>query len=349
MALVAWLALAFFAVATVRIPIENDLTARSSAALSAAGMDSVVVSFEGRDGTLEGTAATEAEAESAQSVVLGVNGVRMVDNQMSVDSAAAETATPTIPPSTVGPGPAEGRPPSFVMLVSEGTVALTGSVPDEETRDALVAGAVAAFGLENVVSTVSVTEGVASTEWLVGLPFLIEEFGDVTEFSLVITGGTAELSGLAVSEAARSSIENLVAMSLPGIEVVNLLEVGVDERELVQRKIDALDLTLVTFAVGSADLQSGSTAVLDELVVILVDHSEMSAEIGGHTDATGSEESNLEVSQARAEAVVAYLVSQGIASDRLTAVGYGSSEPIGDNFTAEGRAENRRIEVTVLP
>ncbi|MFQ5966065.1 MAG: OmpA family protein [Acidimicrobiia bacterium] len=349
LASVAWLALVFFAVASTRAPIENDLTRRSTDALTAAGIEGAGVTFEGRDATLSGTAATETEAQSAESVVLGVDGVRVVNNELTVGAPSGVAPPPTIPPPTVEAVPAGGRPPSFVMLVSGGTVALTGSVPDEETRDALVAGGVAAFGLQNVVNTLSVDEGVGSREWLAGLPFLIGEFEDVTEFSLVIAGGTAELSGLAVSEVARSSIENLVSMSLPDIEVVNLLEVGVDERELVQKKVDRLDLTLITFSVGSSQLEPGSTSVLDELAVILIDHSDMTVEIGGHTDATGTEESNLEISQGRAEAVVQYLVEHGISEARLTAVGYGSSDPIGDNFTAEGRAQNRRIEVTVLP
>jgi OOP family OmpA-OmpF porin len=70
--------------------------------------------------------------------------------------------------------------------------------------------------------------------------------------------------------------------------------------------------------------------------------------IEGHTDAQGDEASNLALSESRAEAVRDYLVSQGIAADRLETAGFGESRPIASNDTAEGRAENRRIEFRLL-
>ncbi len=346
LASVAWLVLVFFAVATTRGPIESDLSTKSQQALAAAGMEKVRVEFEGRDATLIGAATSRSEADSAAAVVLAVEGVRAVENHLEVDG------TPSVaPPLTTDPTtpPVQGtEPPSFVMLVSGGTVALTGSVPTDEIRDALVAGAVRAFGLEHVVSTISVSPQTASAPWLEALPFMLGQMGDVTEFSLVVAGGTAELSGLAVTEAASQSIESLVALSLPGLEVVNLLEVGADEHELVQGKLDGLDLTRVTFSVGSTDLEPAGLSVLATVVAILGDHPDVVIEIGGHTDATGSEDKNVELSQGRAEAVLEYLVDGGVARERMTAVGYGSQHPVGDNFTEAGRAANRRIEIVVV-
>jgi len=69
--------------------------------------------------------------------------------------------------------------------------------------------------------------------------------------------------------------------------------------------------------------------------------------IEGHTDSQGSETSNLDLSQRRAEAVRLYLVNNGVAASRMTATGYGESMPVADNNTPAGRALNRRVEFKV--
>jgi outer membrane protein OmpA-like peptidoglycan-associated protein len=68
-------------------------------------------------------------------------------------------------------------------------------------------------------------------------------------------------------------------------------------------------------------------------------------EIGGHTDNTGNAASNMRLSLARAQAVRNYFIGKGIAADRLTARGYGSTQPVANNATVAGRAENRRVEL----
>ncbi len=103
-----------------------------------------------------------------------------------------------------------------------------------------------------------------------------------------------------------------------------------------------------TFETGKATLQPESFTVLDELVAYLVRKEDQRIEIGGHTDNVGKAASNLKLSMDRATAVMEYLISKGISPERLTAKGYGMSEPVEENNTAEGRAQNRRTEVKVL-
>ena len=102
------------------------------------------------------------------------------------------------------------------------------------------------------------------------------------------------------------------------------------------------------FETGKATLQPESYSVLDELVAYLVRKDDEKIELGGHTDNVGSAASNLKLSLDRANTVRAYLLTKGIDPDRVTAKGYGMSEPIADNKSEEGRAINRRTEVKIL-
>lgn len=102
------------------------------------------------------------------------------------------------------------------------------------------------------------------------------------------------------------------------------------------------------FETGKATLQPESYSVLDELVAYLVRKDDEKIELGGHTDNVGSAASNLKLSLDRANTVRAYLLTKGIDPDRVTAKGYGMSEPIADNKSEVGRAINRRTEVKIL-
>ena len=104
----------------------------------------------------------------------------------------------------------------------------------------------------------------------------------------------------------------------------------------------------VFFDTDQATLKDESFTELQKLVIFLTKNKEVTIEISGHTDNTGSAERNAELSQERAEAVKSYLIKQGIDASRLNAMGYGASAPIADNATEEGRAENRRTEFKVL-
>ena len=105
----------------------------------------------------------------------------------------------------------------------------------------------------------------------------------------------------------------------------------------------------VTFATNSADVQAGFYPVLDSVGLVLKEYDKTVVEVAGHTDSTGSDSYNLELSQRRAASVSSYLNSRGIVGDRLLSIGYGKARPIATNDSAEGRQQNRRVEITVLP
>jgi OOP family OmpA-OmpF porin len=102
------------------------------------------------------------------------------------------------------------------------------------------------------------------------------------------------------------------------------------------------------FAPDSTRVAGEAAPVLDQMAAIIRQDATVRVEIGGHTDTNGSAESNLRLSQARADAVRDELVGRGVAADRLVARGYGQSRPRTPNDTVAGRAANRRIELTVL-
>lgn len=104
----------------------------------------------------------------------------------------------------------------------------------------------------------------------------------------------------------------------------------------------------IYFDFDKTTLKKESFTELNKVVDFLKQNSTVEIEIAGHTDAKGSDDYNLNLSQGRSQSVVDYIVSQGIARERLTAHGYGETKPIDTNDTTEGQANNRRVEFTVV-
>jgi outer membrane protein OmpA-like peptidoglycan-associated protein len=104
----------------------------------------------------------------------------------------------------------------------------------------------------------------------------------------------------------------------------------------------------VFFETASWELKEESLVELEKLYELLTSNPQIRIEIGGHTDSVGSEKDNLLLSNNRAKAVAEFLISKGIGQARLTFQGYGEANPMADNETPEGRAQNRRTEVKVL-
>jgi len=101
------------------------------------------------------------------------------------------------------------------------------------------------------------------------------------------------------------------------------------------------------FDVDKAALKPKSEESLSNLAVILNKYEDTEILLEGHTDATGSEEHNLELSRSRAQSVAIFLDGQKVVPTRFTIMGYGEAQPIADNETTDGRAQNRRVEVAI--
>lgn len=105
----------------------------------------------------------------------------------------------------------------------------------------------------------------------------------------------------------------------------------------------------ILFATNSSTLSSASRSSLDKFATSLKNNPDTNMEIFGHTDNTGSDAINNPLSQRRAESVYNYLASKGISGARMEAKGFGSTQPVANNSTVEGRTQNRRVEVYILP
>jgi outer membrane protein OmpA-like peptidoglycan-associated protein len=120
----------------------------------------------------------------------------------------------------------------------------------------------------------------------------------------------------------------------------------------VQRVGDNITLNMpggVTFATNSADLSAQFYPVLDQVAGTLAEYNQTVIEVAGHTDSTGSAAYNKTLSERRAESVIAYMQSRGVQRQRMIPVGAGQDYPVASNDTPEGRQQNRRVEITIVP
>ncbi len=115
-------------------------------------------------------------------------------------------------------------------------------------------------------------------------------------------------------------------------------------REEVKKRIDVAAKN-VFFATGSSKLLAKSNKSLDEVSKILEEDANLKLDIEGHTDNTGNAEKNQTLSEQRAKSVLDYLISKGVDPSRLVSAGFGQDQPVADNKTAAGRAQNRRVDL----
>jgi outer membrane protein OmpA-like peptidoglycan-associated protein len=120
----------------------------------------------------------------------------------------------------------------------------------------------------------------------------------------------------------------------------------------VVRNGNNIDLVMpsnITFDTNQASLKSEFYRTLNGVSTILAKYNQTDIVVEGHTDSSGSDQYNLDLSVARAETVGNYLAGQGVSAQRIRALGFGEREPIADNTTESGKAQNRRVEIQIVP
>lgn len=223
-----------------------------------------------------------------------------------------------------------------------GQVLVTGTVPDEASKASVLAKLREVYG-DLVVDQISVGAVSTPANWNSYVQKLITpELKQITRGQLKIDGSTISLKGEVANEAQRQKIASNVATSLnPTYTVNNGLRVSASDQGVLD---GTLANRTIEFQSGKAELTASGKAILDEMTVAMLKLKERKVDIIGHTDNQGLRATNQGLSQARAEAVKAYLASHGIKSDLMTASGQGADRPVASNDSTEGRARNRRIE-----
>lgn len=154
---------------------------------------------------------------------------------------------------------------------------------------------------------------------------------------------TGAIAGAAVGGATGAAIGNY--MDRQSREMEEDLE-----NAKVERVGEGIKITFdsgILFELNSSELSAASKQEIAKLSEILKKYEDTNILFAGHTDSSGSEEYNLELSQERAKSVAAYTASLGVDAERMTITGYGESTPIASNETVEGRQQNRRVEVAI--
>lgn len=252
--------------------------------------------------------------------------------------------------AATSPAAAEAQPAKrwhdFRFEKANGSIILKGEVPDAKTRDELVAKAKSRYA--NVIDQLRTTGDLATNDydWAADQAMLVlfameSGHADWTAGKLSAKGTTAATKEAEVRRmfASGDQPERLGSLDL---------QITVDADHCNKAFAERLAASTIRFQTGSAEIASDSRSLIVQLADLAkACPTELAVE--GHTDNIGPAQLNRDLSQARAEAVVEALVGLGVDSERLTPRGFGADRPIADNSTVEGRAQNRRIEIRVIP
>lgn len=223
--------------------------------------------------------------------------------------------------------------------------ALSGQVTDRDATIAELNGTV--DGLQGNVDTLEGTVADLRGQVSEGEGSLVETAAQIAALTAATqaadaktTALTDQVDDLAATVAQRdATIESLRATP-------NATPVAMSADQCAAQAANALEGSRINFVTASAEIENVSIALLERLTGIAlacVDEDALIVEVGGHTDSDGSDEANQALSEARAQAVVDFMTARGVPSGGLVAAGYGESQPVADNATAEGKAQNRRI------
>ncbi|WP_123023449.1 channel-forming protein ArfA/OmpATb [Mycolicibacterium stellerae] len=247
---------------------------------------------------------------------------------------------------------------------------LWGELPDIATKNGLLDSLKLAFGPNiELTDNLNVKAGVNAPDFA-ALGSILGAAIDIPDFHVDLNGDTVTLEGTAPSEKSKSEVEAAVKAAWPKTKVVNEITVSAASTApaapaapapapapapataggpcaTLQADITALLKTPINFQTAGFSLTPASRQQLTQIADRLKACPDPKVAVVGHTDNSGNDAINIPLSNDRAKAVADYLVSQGVVADRVTSKGVGSAEPVAPNDTPSGKAQNRRVAITV--
>ena len=164
----------------------------------------------------------------------------------------------------------------------------------------------------------------------------------------LIGGKTARIVGAGIGGAAGGYVGYRMDEQIKELEEATAGS-GIDVSQTPNGDGILVNLPDVTFAVNSTNISPAMRNTLDGVAQSMVNYPNSLIDVMGHTDSTGSDQYNLDLSRRRADSVANYLTSRGVAGARIERIGYGEQYPVADNTTEAGRAQNRRVEIRITP
>ncbi len=336
--------------------LAEDLTAKANAAKVALGADWATIDFKSespfryRIAQVTGAAPSEDAKTQLRDTILSEHG------QLSFSDGIHDVRFVDVPVVNY----------ELKGEIVGGDLVLSGQVPDDATKAAIVARATSIFTKPklNIVDKMTVAGVAPPKMWIDAAAKGLTEIQSLGNGSMSLDMKTLTVSGETPDQALYDRITadlqdgvdgGFDGRSLVTTTAVTPVPVPTAPVPVAQAQVDTCQADMdavmanktIEFATGNAVIQQTPNPVLDKLAEVAAKCPGTKIEVAGHTDKRGKVASNMALSQARADAVVSYLTAKGVAADRLTAKGYGPDQPLDPADTPEAYQKNRRIEFNV--
>lgn len=293
-------------------------------------------------------------------VVFGSSDERQAPSSIAVSAAPV----PAQPELTSAP---------FSLTRDGNIITLTGSLSNTRSKSELAAAVKAQWLNATLDDKTTVVDGAGTPDMSV-VGNVLSAADPISDFGLSIDGATITLMGTAPNLDVAGEVQSAAALSFPGAKLANNIQIPAPGGPVappasapssaptpapapapaggpcakVQAEVTELMRSPISFDTGGSQMTGESRRVLGQVAdKIKGGCPNGTVTVIGYTDNEGSDAVNLKLSDTRAKAVAAALVSNGVLAAKVTARGAGSANPIADNSTADGRAKNRRVEITL--